>query len=107
MSTQSRSMLPKPCMALMVLTTVCFLPMAAQPLARQAFTTMGSSSGVRPTATDKANRKADSQLPLVSPQAANTTGTSTAIKRISTQAMEFAPRSKPFFRSAPAAEKPP
>ncbi len=67
----------------------------------------GSISGVRPTATDRANRKAESQSPLVSPQAINTTGTSTAINRMSTQAMELAPRSKPFFRSGPPAEKPP
>ena len=100
-------MLPNPCMALMFLTTVCFLPMAALPFARQALITMGSISGVRPTATERANRKDSSQSPLVSPPAMNTTGTSTAMKRISTQAMELAPRSKPFLSWDSAVENPP
>ena len=65
--------------------------MAPLPLARQAVITMGSISGVKPTATDRANRKAENQFPWVSPQATNTTGISTAIKRMSTQAMEWAP----------------
>ena len=69
--------------------------------------TMGSISGVSPTATDRANKKAENQLPLVSPQAANTMGVKMAIKRMSTQAMELAPWSKPFFKWASASEKPP
>ena len=84
-------MLPNPCMALMFFTTVCFFPMAALPFARQALMTMGSISGVRPTATDSANRNAEIQFPFVKLQAIKTTGTSTAIKRMSTHAMEFAP----------------
>ena len=48
-----------------------------------------------------------SQSPFVSPQATNTIGIKTAINRIRTHAMEFAPRSNPFFRSDSAAEKPP
>ena len=84
-------MLPNPCMALVFFTTVCFFPMAALPLARQALMTMGSISGVRPTATESANRNAETQSPFVNPQATRTTGISTAIKRMSTRAMEFAP----------------
>lgn len=53
--------------------------------------TMGSISGVRPTATDRAKRKAENQFPFVTPQARKTTGISTAMKRMSTLAMELAP----------------
>ena len=91
MSTHRMSMLPNPCMALLFLTTVCFFSIAAPPLARHALMTIGSISGVRPTATDSANRNAASQSPCVRPQATKTTGTSTAINRISTHAMDPAP----------------
>ena len=94
-------------MALMFLTTVCLPSIAALPLARQALMTMGSISGVRPTATERANRKAANQSPLVRPTATKTMGTSTAIKRMSTQAIEFAPRSKPFLRHSGACMVPP
>ena len=81
--------------------------MAALPLARQALMTMGSISGVRPTATDRAKRNAETQSPLVRPQAISTTGMRTAIKRMSTHAMELAPWSKPCFREDSAMAKPP
>ena len=55
------------------------------PLARVEVTIMGSISGVRPTATDSANRKASVQLPLVKPLISKTTGTMTKAKRISSQ----------------------
>ena len=81
--------------------------MAALPLARQELITMGSISGVRPTATESANKNAEPQFPLVSPQAIKTTGMRTAINRISTQAMELAPWSNPFLRQTEVTVKPP
>ena len=68
--------------------------MATAPLARAVVTIVGSISGVRPTATEMANRKASSQLPFVKPLINSTTGTITSIKRISTQETEFTPFSK-------------
>ena len=87
-------MLPKLCIAFMFFTIVCFSPMAELPFARQALITMGRSSGVRPTATERENRNEVSQSPLVMPETTNTTGTKATIKRIKTQAIEFAPVSK-------------
>ena len=91
----------------MVFTMVCFCPMMALPLARQALMIMGSIAGVSPTATDRANKRAVSQSPLVTPQAAKTTGTNTSINRINTRAMELAPALNPSVRRGRAAAKPP
>ena len=91
LSMQSTSILPKPCMALISLIIVCFLLMARLPLARQAVMTMGSISGISPTATDRAKAKDSSHFPPVIPRITNTIGTSTAMKRSMTQAMELAP----------------
>ena len=91
LSMQSTSILPKPCMALMSLIIVCFLLMARLPLARQAVMTIGSISGISPTATDRAKAKDSSHFPPVIPRSTNTIGTSTAMKRSMTQAMELAP----------------
>ena len=91
LSMQSTSILPKPCMALMSLIIVCFLLMARLPLARQAVMTIGSISGISPTATDRAKAKDSSHFPPVIPRITNTIGTSTAMKRSMTQAMELAP----------------
>ena len=90
LSMQSTSILPKPCMALISLIIVCFLLMARLPLARQAVMTMGSISGISPTATDRAKAKDSSHFPPVIPRITNTIGTSTAMKRSMTQAMELA-----------------
>ena len=91
LSIQSTSMLPKLCMAFRSLMVVCFLPIARLPFARQAVMTMGSISGISPTATDSANAKDSSHFPPVIPNIRNTMGTRTAINRIMTQAMELAP----------------
>ena len=75
----------------MFLMIVCLRRMDALPFARQALMTIGSISGVSPTATERAKSSAGSHSPLVRPLARNTIGTSTAMKRISTQAMALAP----------------
>ncbi len=63
-------------------------------MARFAVTISGSISGVRPTATDNANRNACSQSCLSRPLIRKTIGTITAMKRISSQLTLFTPRSK-------------
>ena len=72
-------------------TTVFFSDMETAPLARQVVTIMGSISGVRPTATEMANRKAATQSPLVMPLMKNTRGTMAIMNRISTQDTELTP----------------
>ena len=91
LSMQSTSMLPKPCIALISLIMVCLRLMVRLPFARQAVMTIGSISGISPTATDRAKAKDSSHFPPVIPSSTNTMGTSTAIKRSMTQAMEPAP----------------
>ena len=99
LSIQSTSMLPKLCMALISLIMVCFLLIARLPLARQAVITIGSISGIRPTATDRAKAKDSIHFPSVIPSNINTMGTNIAMKRIITQAMESAPFLKEFLSS--------
>ena len=55
---------------------------------------MGSISGVNPTATVKANKKASTQLPLVNPFTKKTIGTITKINRINNQLTLLTPLSK-------------
>lgn len=74
LSMHSTSILPKPCMALMSLMMVCLRLMARLPRARQAVMTMGSISGISPTATDRAKAKDSSQLPPVSPSSKTPAG---------------------------------
>ncbi len=64
------------------------------PLARFAVTISGSISGVRPTATESANRNACSQSCLSRPLMMKTIGTITAMKRINSQLTLLTPRSK-------------
>ena len=85
---------------LMSLMMVCLRLMARLPRARQAVMTMGSISGISPTATDRAKAKDCSHFPPVIPRRMNTKGISTAIKRSMTHAMEFAPCWKDVFSSA-------
>ena len=61
------------------------------PLARVDVTIMGSISGVSPTATDSANRKASGQSPLVKPLSSSTMGTMTSAKRINSHETLFTP----------------
>ena len=97
LSTHNTSMPPKPCIASSCLTTVSFFAIAALPRAKQTVTTIGKSSGTSPTATDRENKKEVIQLPRITPDSTNTTGTSAAIKRSRTYATEVAPPSKRRF----------
>lgn len=94
LSVHSTSMAPKFWMAFRRLTTTLRRAMATAPLARLDDTIMGSISGVRPTPTARANRKASVQSPLAKPLISSTTGTMTSMKRISSQLTLFTPRSK-------------
>ncbi len=61
--------------------TITFLrDMASAPLERQTATIMGSISGVSPTATARAKKKAPIQSALVSPLMRKTRGTMTRMK---------------------------
>ncbi len=64
------------------------------PFARQVVTIIGNISGVKPTATAKANSAASIQSPLVKPLINKTNGTITNIKRIRTHETELTPFSK-------------
>ncbi len=68
--------------------------MVTAPRARQVVTSIGSISGVRPTATEIAKSTAFNQSPLVKPLINSTTGTMTSMKRMSTQETELMPFSK-------------
>ena len=94
LSVHSTSIAPKFWMASSRLTMTFLRDMATAPLARLAVTIIGSISGVRPTATDSANRNASTQSPLVSPLMRSTSGTITSMKRISSQLTLLTPRSK-------------
>lgn len=104
MSVQSTSMAPRFWIALSRLTTTFRLDMATAPRARLAETTIGSISGVKPTATATAKRKASSQSPLVRPLTANTTGTMTSMKRISRKLTLRTPLSKLVCGRSPTSE---
>ena len=78
-------MAPKFWIASSRLTTTFLRDNNTAPLARVLVTIIGSISGVNPTATDSANRKACSQSPLVIPLSNRTMGTMTAAKRMSSQ----------------------
>ena len=62
-----------------------FRDSSTAPLARVEVTIIGSISGVSPTATDRANKKASGQSPLVKPLIKKTIGTITNANRISSQ----------------------
>ena len=68
--------------------------MASAPFARQTETIIGSISGVRPTATARAKKKAPFQSCLVNPFMRKTNGTMTAINCIISQVKRFRPASK-------------
>ncbi len=87
-------MAPKFWMELSCLTMTFLVDMAMAPLDRHTVTIMGSISGVRPTATAMAKRKACCQSCLVKPLMKKTRGTMTAMKRIISQVKLLMPRSK-------------
>ena len=68
--------------------------MASAPLDRQTETIMGSISGVNPTATARAKKKACFQSCLVAPLTKNTTGTMTAMNRSISHVKRLIPLSK-------------
>ena len=68
-------------MALIRLTITFLRLMASAPFDRQTVTIIGSISGVSPTATAMAKKKASAQLPLVSPLMTKTRGTITSMNR--------------------------
>src|SRR5574344_1752642 len=84
-------------MELRFFITVFFLLIITAPLARQVVTIIGSISGVSPTATEIANKKASSQLFLVSPFIRKTTGTIIIINFISSHETVLTPLSKAVF----------
>ncbi len=69
-------------------------PIATAPLDRHTVTIIGSISGVRPTATASAKKKACTQSPLVRPLMTKTSGTITNMKRSMSQVNCAIPRSK-------------
>ena len=79
------SIAPKFWIASSRLTTTFLRDNSTAPLASVVVTTIGSISGVSPTATDSANSEASIQSPLVNPFTSSTIGTITSAKRISSQ----------------------
>ena len=94
LSVHNTSMAPRFWMEFRRLTMTFFLDMARAPLERHTVTIMGSISGVMPTATAKAKKKASCQLCLVNPLMRKTKGTITAMKRIINQVKLATPLSK-------------
>ena len=85
LSVQSTSIAPKFWIASRRLTMTFLRDSRTAPLASVEVTIIGSISGVSPTATESANRKASIQSPLVKPLTSSTIGTITSAKRISSQ----------------------
>ena len=79
-----------------------FFDMAIAPLERQTDTIIGSISGVRPTATARAKKKASFQLCFIRPLMRKTVGTITAMKEIINQTNFFSPRSNAVGACSPA-----
>ncbi len=69
-------------MALRFLTIVFFLANVTAPFAKLEDTIIGNISGVSPTATEIANKKASNQSPFVNPLTNSTKGTITNMNRI-------------------------
>jgi hypothetical protein len=94
LSLQRTSIAPRFWIAFNRFTITLCRDIAIAPRARLAVTTIGSISGVRPTATAIAKRKASFQSPLTNPFSRKTTGTMTNMNRISTQVTRLTPLSK-------------
>ena len=80
LSVQSTSMAPRFWIEFSRLTITFFRDMPMAPRERQTETIIGSISGVRPTATARAKKKASFQSCFVSPLMRNTSGTITSMK---------------------------
>src|SRR5271155_1339574 len=81
-------------MALRRLTITFLRLIASAPFERQTETIMGSISGVRPTATASAKKKALFQSCLVKPLIRKTRGTITAMSLIMSQVKRLRPWSQ-------------
>ena len=75
-------------------TITFFFDIEIAPRERFAVTIIGSISGVRPTATERAKKKASPQFPLLTPLIRNTAGAMTIMKRSSSRLTSLIPRSK-------------
>ena len=71
------------------------------PLPRQVVTSMGSISGVSPTATDSEKSSAETQSPLVTPEITKTMGSMTTMRRMSRRLVDLMPASKEVSRLRP------
>ena len=80
LSVQRTSIAPRFWIEFRRLTITFLRDMASAPLDRQTVTIIGSISGVSPTATARAKKKASFQSPLVSPLMTKTRGTMTSMK---------------------------
>jgi hypothetical protein len=88
-------------MASRFFTITFWRAMAIAPRERLAVTIIGSISGVRPTATERAKKKASPQLPLLTPVITNTAGAITDMQRIRSRLTWLMPRSKLVLFSTP------
>ncbi len=94
LSVQSTSIAPRFWIEFSRLTITFLRDMAMAPRDRHTETIIGSISGVRPTATASAKKKASIQLCFVRPLMRNTSGTMTSMKRIISQVNRATPLSK-------------
>ena len=94
LSVQRMSMEPRFSMESSFLMMTFLCDMSTAPLARQVVTSMGSISGVRPTAMEMAKSSASSQLFLVRPLMRKTAGTMTSMKRMRSHETLCTPLSK-------------
>ena len=94
LSVHKMSIAPRFWMECSRLMITFFLDMAIAPLERQTVTIIGSISGVSPTATARAKKKASCQFPFVMPLIRNTNGTITNMKRIISHVKLSTPLSK-------------
>ena len=85
---------PRSSIELSRFTITRFRAIAMAPRVRFAAMIIGNISGVSPTATERAKRKAVPQSPFVSPLSKRTTGIISNIDRMSSQLMLLIPRSK-------------
>ena len=85
LSVHSTSIAPKFCIASSRLTITFLRDSTTAPFASVDVTIIGSISGVRPIATEIANRKASSQSCLRKPFSSSTIGVITIMKRTSSQ----------------------
>lgn len=84
------------------LTMTWWRERSTAPLPRQVVTSMGSISGVSPTATDSEKSSAETQSPFVAPETTNTTGSMASMRRMSRRLVDLMPASNEVSRLRPA-----